>query len=115
MAGGFGSKESGRSPLDEMCRGATETGNWPCGREAAYALSRLIDQRGLECTVETDTRGDTEAVCKRGDVDVALEMLRRGLGADRPRRHPGGGPIRGPRGRGGAYGARTPGVGTASR
>ena len=65
-------------PLDEMCRGATETGNWPCGREAAYALSRLIDQRGLECTVETDTRGDTEAVCKRGDVDVALEMLRRG-------------------------------------
>ncbi len=65
-------------PLDEVCPGAAETGNWPCGREAAYALSRLIDRRGLECTVKTDTRGDAEAHCMRGDADVALEMLRRG-------------------------------------
>lgn len=65
-------------PLDETCPGAAEAGDWPCGREAAYALSRLIDRRGLECRVRRDTRGDAEAVCRRGDTDVALEMLRRG-------------------------------------
>jgi len=65
-------------PLDETCPGAAEAGDWPCGREAAYALSRLIDRRGLECRVGTGTRGDAEARCTRGDADVALEMLRRG-------------------------------------
>ncbi len=50
-----------------------------CGREAAKALRRLVSGRRVACSVvETDRYGRAVSRCKAGDVDLNLEMVRRG-------------------------------------
>jgi endonuclease YncB( thermonuclease family) len=65
--------------IDQTClvRGGTET--WPCGREAARALSQALDQFTVSCeTMGTDYRGRWFARCNVDTVSVATLMASNG-------------------------------------
>ncbi|EJL23522.1 thermonuclease family protein [Novosphingobium sp. AP12] len=54
--------------------------NWSCGADAATALRSMVDGRQLTCTArDQDVYGRTVATCRASGVDVAGEMLSRGL------------------------------------
>ena len=58
----------------------------PGGREATTALRSIIAGRQVRCTWDgTRTRGRYVAVCRVGGVDVARELVWRGLAAACPR------------------------------
>jgi endonuclease YncB( thermonuclease family) len=55
-------------------------GTWPCGRDAAQALERLVAGRSLACEDRgSDKYGRMLGVCFLGTRDVNAEMVRKGL------------------------------------
>lgn len=53
--------------------------DYPCGREAQRALSRLIRGATLSCsTIDTDRYGRIVAACRNGGNDINAEMVRLG-------------------------------------
>ena len=70
----------------QTCTGKTGQ-QWPCGREAARALKKLIDGRDVACEIrDTDRYGRLVSVCKAGNVDLNRAMIRDGwaIGYGRP-------------------------------
>lgn len=54
--------------------------NWSCGKDAASALRSLVEGRRVSCQARArDVYGRTVATCTQGGLDVALEMVGRGL------------------------------------
>ncbi len=52
---------------------------YPCGRQSARALRRLVGSDPLTCTVETlDRYGRSVSVCMAGKANINLEMVRSG-------------------------------------
>jgi endonuclease YncB( thermonuclease family) len=73
--------------LAQTCTNA-EGGEWPCGREAREALSRLLAANGLQCEERAaDRYRRALSVCRTEAGDVGEAMVRAGLalGARDPR------------------------------
>jgi len=80
---GIDAPEHGQSCRDERAR------EWPCGREAARQLRRLIDGRKVDCRGrERDRYRRLIAVCTAGAVEANAWMVREGF-AVAYRRHAG--------------------------
>lgn len=64
--------------LHQSCRTAAGR-DYPCGREAADMLRRLVAGKTLSCSVTgTDRYGRLVAVCRTGSLDINEEMVRLG-------------------------------------
>ncbi|HEY5082277.1 MAG TPA: hypothetical protein VII91_10260 [Bauldia sp.] len=63
---------------DQACA-ATDSGAWPCGQSALYALRRFLHGRAVECFFPyADGVTDVTAPCRVGRVDLGLWLLRNG-------------------------------------
>jgi endonuclease YncB( thermonuclease family) len=62
----------------QRCRRADDT-QWPCGREASFALADLIGRRTVKCDQrDTDRYGRVVAVCSVGDIDTGAWLVEHG-------------------------------------
>jgi endonuclease YncB( thermonuclease family) len=53
--------------------------SWPCGREAASALRRLVEAGPITCRIERqDQHNRGLAVCRRGEIDLNAAMVSEG-------------------------------------
>lgn len=65
--------------LAQTCTNA-QGGEWPCGREAKEALTRLLTANGLQCEERaTDRYRRALSVCRTEAGDVGEAMVRAGL------------------------------------
>ena len=65
--------------LDQRC-GAGQGASWPCGREAAAHLARLIAGRDVNCQARGhDAYGRVLGVCAAGAHEINAQMVRAGM------------------------------------
>jgi endonuclease YncB( thermonuclease family) len=65
--------------IDQTCLIGDGEGTWPCGREAARALSQALDQFTVSCeTMGTDYGGRWFARCNVDTLSLAIVMASNG-------------------------------------
>jgi endonuclease YncB( thermonuclease family) len=63
---------------DQICLDATEE-PWPCGRDSAVALQRLIAGQDVRCTaMDRDRYGRIIAICLAGKTEINAWMVENG-------------------------------------
>ena len=69
--------------FNQSCVREGETATWPCGRQAARALTAHIRGQTLSCVGEARDRfGRTLAACRVGDADIAEWLVQNGWAFD---------------------------------